>query len=193
MNVLIGCEFSGIVREAFRAKGHQAWSCDLEPAEDGSHYHHQGDVLAFAASRPWDLGIFHPPCTFLCNSGAHWLGRQPDRRQKMYDAADFFETLWHFNIPRICVENPTPTRKAGLPDYTQAVQPWWFGDDASKRTCLWLKNLPPLVKGPNALIKKRYANQTPSGQNNLGPSKNRSKERSRTYPGIARAMAEAWG
>lgn len=192
MKVLVACEFSGTVREAFRSRGHDAWSNDIEDAEDGSPYHLKMDARLALLHDKWDMLIAHPPCTYICNSGAHWLIRRPGRTQQMRDAVDFFMLLWQSSIPRICIENPTPTKKAGLPPYNQAIQPWWFGDDASKRTCLWLKNLKPLV-ATAPLVKSRYANQTPSGQNNLGPSADRAKERSRTYPGIARAFAEQWG
>jgi hypothetical protein len=192
MKVLVACESSGRVREAFRRRGHDAWSNDIEDAEDGSPFHLKMDARQALARAKWDLLIAHPPCTYICNSGAHWLGRRPGRVDQMREAAAFFRLLLDADVPRVCIENPTPTKKAGLPPYNQAIQPWWFGDDASKRTCLWLKNLPPL-RATDPLVKARYANQTASGQNNLGPSADRAKERSRTYPGIANAFAEQWG
>jgi hypothetical protein len=194
MKVLIACEYSGTVRKAFRELGHDAWSCDLLPSDDNSEYHIKGDV-AELLQKSWDLMIAHPPCTYLCNSGVHWLGRQKGREEKMREGALFFKTLLEANIPKICVENPIMHKYAkqiiGC-DYAQTVQPWQFGEDASKATCLWLKGLQKL-EPTNVIKKDRYANQTPSGQNKLGPSADRWKIRSKTYEGIARAMAEQWG
>ena len=194
MRVLVACEYSGTVRRAFRELGHDAWSCDLLPSDDESEHHFKGDVMEII-SQDWDLMIAHPPCTYLCNSGVHWLGRQEGREAKMREGALFFKALWEADIPKVCVENPIMHRYAkdiiGA-DYAQTVQPWQFGEDASKATCLWLRNLPKLE--PTDIIKKeRYANQTPSGQNKLGPSPDRWKIRSKTYDGIARAMAQQWG
>ena len=193
MRVLIGCEFSGIVCEAFRKKGHDAWSCDLLNTEGNPNYHIKDDVLNHL-DKNWDLGIFHPPCPRLCNSGVSWLHKDPNRWKLMNDDAEFFLKLLNSPIDKICVENPVPHKYAvaKIGKYTQTIQPWQFGEDASKRTCFWLKNLPNLE--PTNIIKKKiYANQTPSGQNKLGPSPNRWRERSRTYQGIADAMAEQWG
>jgi len=208
MKVLVACEYSGRVREAFRKLGHNALSCDFEPTEiPGPHY--QGDVRDILYDG-WDLMIAHPPCTFLTNAQAwtfyHPLDKHlerhlrrphpkyPDRRQQQKDAISFFNLLYTAPIPKICLENPVMLGYCveEIGPYAQTVQPNWFGEDASKRTCLWLKNLPALVK-TNHIIKKRYANQTPSGQNNLGPSPTRWKERSRTYQGLADAMAAQWG
>ena len=194
MKVLIACEFSGIVRDAFRDQGHKAWSCDILPTESNSKYHIQCDVLKIL-NDGWDLMIAHPPCTFLSNSGVHWLHRDPSRWAKMNEAALFFKTLLESNINKICIENPIMHRYAKEiigQNQTQVVQPYMFGHDAKKATCLWLKNLEPL-KPTNLIVKKRYSNQTPSGQNNLGPSIDRWKLRSKTYEGIAQAMAEQWG
>jgi hypothetical protein len=194
MKVLIACEFSGVVREAFRKKGHDAWSCDiLDTIRPGAHI--QEDALA-VMQRNWDLMIAHPPCTYLCNSGVHWLHRDKtgERWGDLNEAAWFFKELWNcHHIPKICIENPVPHKYAELPKYTQTIQPWQFGHPESKRTCLWLKNLPKL-EPTNILIKDGpWENQTPSGQNKLGPSKNRGLLRSITYQGIADAMAEQWG
>jgi hypothetical protein len=154
------------------------------------------------------LMIAHPPCTYLCNSGVRWLWEDTDpgfyvgpRWGKMSEASEFFYALWNANIPRIAIENPIPHKYANLPPYSQTVQPYQFGDDASKRTCLWLKNLQPLsIPSEDTWVqprivngKKRWANQTDSGQNKLGPSPTRGLDRARTYQGIANAMAEAWG
>ena len=190
MRVLVACEFSGVVRDAFLKAGHDAVSCDLLPTESpGPHI--QDDVMKHLDDG-WDMMIAHPPCTYLCNSGVSWLHKQPDRWFAMGLARQFFDTLLNAKIPRICVENPVPHGHAKLPKYTQTIQPYQFGEDASKRTCLWLRGLPRLR--PTRIIKKdRYANQTPSGRNNIPPSADRWKERSRFYRGIADAMAEQWG
>jgi hypothetical protein len=194
MRVLIACESSGTVRRSFRELGHDAWSADLLPADDGSQYHIQGDVLNILGNG-WDLMVAHPPCTYLCNSGAHWLHRKPGRWDQMRQGALFFKAFLDCDIPMVAVENPIMHKYAKEivgSNYSQTIQPWMFGDDASKRTCLWLKNLPPLE--PTSILRKdRYANQTASGQNNVPPGPNRWKVRSKTYDGIARAMADQWG
>jgi len=201
MRVLIACEQSGIVREAFKKLGHKAWSCDLEPsAIPGTHY--QGEVLKLLEMFPWDhfdLLIGFPECRFLCNSGVHLLtGKSQSvekkniRWENMYQARKFFMELLECKIVKICLENPVPHSYADLPKYTQTIQPWQFGEDASKRTCLWLKNLPKL-EYTDVIIKEVYANQTPSGQNKLGPSGDRARLRAKTYQGIADAMAQQWG
>ena len=189
MRVLVACEFSGIVREAFRRKGADAWSCDLLPAEDGSPFHLQCDVRT-VLNADWDLMIAHPPCTYLCNSGVRWLHERPERWKLMEEAARFFKELLEAPIPRICVENPIPHRyaleKIGR-KYYQLIQPYWFGEPYSKATCLWLKNLPPLMptKVLDRKIVKHAVHREP-------PGPDRWKRRSRTYPGVARAMAEQW-
>jgi hypothetical protein len=194
MRVLVACEYSGRVRNAFLAQGHDAWSCDLLPSDDNSKFHIQGDVVPLL-NQGWDLLIAHPPCTYLCNSGVSWLHRTEGRWEKMVEGAEFFSLFWQADIPKICVENPIMHKYAKEiigASQTQSVQPWQFGDDASKRTCLWLKGLPEL-QPTDVIIKDRYANQTPSGRCNLPPSKDRWKLRSVTYQGIANAMAEQWG
>ena len=187
MYVLVACEFSGIVRDAFTKKGHSAVSCDLLPSErPGLHY--RGSVSDIIQDG-WDLMIAHPPCTHLSVSGARWF---KEKAEEQKHAIDFFMTLVNANIPKICVENPVSIMSTIFRKPDQIIQPWMFGHDASKKTCLWLKGLPCLE--PTDIIKKeRYANQTPSGQNKLGPSPTRARERSRTYEGIANAMAEQWG
>ena len=196
MKVLVGCEYSGRVRNAFREAGHDAWSCDLLPSEDDSPFHIQGDVLPLL-NQGWDLGIFHPPCTYLAVSGLHWNKRDPARAAKTEEALDFVRTLMSAPIERIAVENPVSCISSRIRKPDQIIQPYEFGEDASKKTCLWLKNLdlltptqmvaPRLVDG-----KPRWSNQTGSGQNRLGPSEDRWKERSRTFAGVAKAMAEQW-
>lgn len=194
MRVLIGCEFSGVLRSAFRAKGHDAWSCDLLLAEDASQWHLQKDVREIL-NAGWDLMVAFPPCTYLASSGLHWNKRIEGRAQKTLEAIQFVMKLMAAPIPRIAIENPVGCISTAIRKPEQIIQPWWFGDDASKKTCLWLKNLPLLVE-TNRLSgdsKTRRANQTASGQNKLAPSPDRWKERSRTYQGVARAMSEQWG
>jgi hypothetical protein len=190
MRILVACEYSGRVRDAFLARGHDAISCDLEPT-DVPGPHHQGDVIPLL-SQPWDLVVAFPPCTYLSASGIHWNSRRPEREALTEEAAAFFLAFTRANSPKIAIENPIGVMSTRYRKPDQIVQPWMFGEDASKRTCLWLKNLPPLVS-TNPIVKKLYANQTPSGQNKLGPSPHRAKIRSLTYQGIADAMASQWG
>lgn len=195
MKVLVACEYSGIVRDAIIAKGHDAMSCDLLPTDrEGPHY--QGDVLDIL-DQQWDLMIAHPPCTYLSSSGMHWTTRGLRDPQLTEDAAIFFERLWYADIDQIAIENPIGVMSKRLRKPDQYIQPFDFGHNASKKTCLWLKDLPALI--PTKYIKprivdgkKRWSNQTDSGQNNLGPSANRAKMRSATYQGWAEAMAEQW-
>lgn len=194
MKVLIACEFSGRVREAFRALGHNAWSCDILPAEDGSPFHFQEDVIPHLRWG-WDLMIAHPPCQYLAVSGLHWNTRQPERRLKTAGAIAFVRQLMEAPIPLICVENPVSCISTHIRRPDQIIQPYQFGHPESKKTCLWLKGLQKLV--PTNILNKPecgyWDNQTPSGQNKLGPSPTRSADRSRTYQGIADAMAHQWG
>lgn len=194
MRVLVACEYSGRVREAFRRMGHDAWSCDLIESEDCSPYHRQIDVLLMLHDS-WDLMIAHPPCTYLAASGMHWTTRGLRDPKLTEDALLFVRLLLDAPIPRIALENPIGAINTRIRKPDQTIQPWQFGEDASKRTCLWLKGLPPLI--PTDVLpggdKARRANQTPGGQNKLGPSPDRWKIRSRTYQGIANAMAEQWG
>jgi hypothetical protein len=195
MKVLVACEYSGTVRDAFRAAGHDALSCDLLPTDvPGPHY--QGDVTDII-NDGWDLMVAHPPCTYLCSSGLHWNKRRPERAQMTEDALKFVQFLLDAPIPRIALENPIGCIGTRIRKADQTIQPWQFGHDASKSTCFWLKNLPLLT--PTAVIepriangKKRWANQTDSGQNRLPPSEDRWKIRSETYAGIAAAMVAQW-
>lgn len=194
--ILVACEYSGAVRDAFIARGHYAMSCDLLPSDvDGPHY--QGDVRDII-NDGWDLMVAHPPCTYLCSSGLHWNKRVPGRAEKTEDALDFVRFLLSAPVPHIAVENPIGCIGTRIRKADQTIQPWQFGHDASKATCLWLKNLGPLV--PTKIVeprivngKKRWGNQTDSGQNRLPPSEDRWKIRSETYAGIAAAMADQWG
>jgi hypothetical protein len=196
MRVLIACEYSGTARDAFRAAGHDAMSCDLLPTDrPGPHY--QGDVFDIIRDG-WDLMIAHPPCTYLCASGLHWNKRRPDRAEKTEAALAFVQALLDAPIERIALENPIGCISTRIRKPDQTVQPWQFGHDASKATCLWLKNLGPLTPtqtiAPRIVAgRKRWSNQTDSGQNKLPPSADRWKIRSETYQGIADAMAAQWG
>ena len=217
MRVLVACEFSGMVRDAFRKRGHDAWSCDLLPTDDDSPYHHQGDVRNFLGPMlhrcnccprdsimihhelaPWDLMIAHPPCTYLCSSGLHWNKKDPTRQKKTEEALDFVRELLNAPIRQLALENPIGCISTRIRKPDQIIQPHWFGHDASKSTCLWLKNL-PLLQGTKQIEprlvngRERWGNQTDSGQNRLGPSEHRGAIRSITYQGIAAAMAEQWG
>ena len=196
MRVLVACEYSGKVREAFRKLGHDAWSCDLLPADDGSEFHYQGSVLDIL-NDGWDLMVGHPPCTYLCNSGVSWLHKIPERWDQMRDGAEFFKLLWDADIPKIAIENPIMHKYAKEiigSNQTQIIQPYQFGHAESKATCLWLKGLPPLKETNNVKdlwqsLPKKEAQRL----HMLPPSKDRWKLRSETYQGIADAMAEQWG
>ena len=253
MKVLVACEYSGTVRDAFTRMGHDATSCDILPSEaPGKHY--QGNVFDIIGNG-WDLLIAHPPCTYLSVSGMHWTTRGLRDPQLTEDALDFVRQLMDCNIPKIAIENPVSVISSRIRKPDQIIQPWFFGDDASKKTCLWLKGLPKLdvyypdVKPPKGwqrvmpavdmlecqacdepwcpehhehysdcpcigpsedgvtykeiqgilfgtrevpVPKMIWGNQTPSGQNKLGPSADRWKERSKTYQGFAEAMAGQW-
>jgi hypothetical protein len=193
MRVLIACEYSGRVRDAFLAAGHDAMSCDLLPT-DSPGPHHQGDVFDIIDDG-WDLMVAHPPCTYLSVSGMHWTTRGLRDPKLTEDALAFVQRLMDAPIERIAIENPISVISSRIRKPDQIIQPWWFGHDASKKTCLWLKNL-PLLQPTDMLpgdAKTRRANQTASGQNKLPPSKDRWKIRSETYAGIANAMAAQWG
>lgn len=193
LRVLVACEYSGTVRDAFRQRGHYAVSCDfLETEAPGLHY--QGDVLDIL-DEGWDLMIAHPPCTYLASSGLHWNKRRPERQLLTEESLDFVRLLLKAPIPAIALENPIGIISTRIAKPDQIIHPWQFGHDASKATCLWLKNL-PLLEPTDVLPggrKARRANQTASGQNKLPPSTDRWKIRSKTYQGIANAMAEQWG
>lgn len=204
MRVLIACETSGMSREAFRRRGHEAFSCDLLPADDGSPYHFQCDVfwLLFFAFPPgyFDLMIAHPDCTYLTSAGLHWNKRRPGRQAQTEKALEDVRKLMAAPVEKIAIENPVGCISSRIRKPDQIIQPYQFGDDASKATCLWLKNLPPLRIDPAKRVpgrivngKERWSNQTDSGQNALPPSPDRWKLRSQTYKGVAEAFAENWG
>ncbi len=187
MRVLVACEFSGIVRDAFAARGHDAWSCDLLPTErPGNHI--QGDVFNYL-NENWDLLIFHWACTYLCNSGVRWLHEKSGRWNLMRESAEKFKMVLDSGIPKIAGENPRPHKYALKiigQKYNQVIQPWQFGHGETKATCLWLVGLPPLMS--TSIVtgrEQRVFREPPSGE--------RWKNRSRTLPGIAKAMAEQWG
>lgn len=254
MKILVACEESQIVTTAFRARGHQAWSCDIEPCSGGHpEWHLQCDVR-MVLDEDWDMIIAFPPCTYLCASGMHWTTRGLRDPQLTIDAVEFAKLFWNHLCPKVVIENPVGRLSKELGKPTQIVQPWMFGDDASKKTCLWIRGLPELIptkiippKGFQPIVyasqlplceccdepfctlhnehyadcgcfgptqddvryciidgvefaasqthidKPIWGNQTPSGQNKLGPSPERAKLRSKTYPGIAEAMAQHWG
>ena len=188
MRILIACEFSGRVRDAFRTRGHDAISADLLPSDAGDP-HHQGDVLEIL-NDGWDLMIGFPPCTYLCVSGLHWNVRRPERNELTDQAAAFFLALWNAPIPKVALENPVGVMSSRFRKPDQIIQPWQYGHPESKATCLWLRGLPPLMA--TTILTERRANLTANGQNRLGPSPDRWKLRSLTYPGIAEAMARQW-
>ena len=195
MRVLVACESSGVVRDAFTRAGHIAWSCDLLDSQ-APGMHHKGDVLELIGEG-WDLMIAHPPCTYLCASGMHWTTRGKRDPQLTEDALDFVWRLMDAPIERIAIENPVGCISTRIRKADQYIQPYQFGHDASKRTGLWLKNLPllkPTKIVPPRIVneRKRWGNQTDSGQNRLPPSPDRWKVRSQTYEGIASAMAQQW-
>lgn len=257
MKILVACEYSGRVRRAFAELGHDVWSADFEPSEDGSDRHYKGDCFDLINNQHFDLMIAHPPCTYLSVSGMHWTTRGLRDPQLTEDALDFVRRLMDAPISKIAIENPVSVISSRIRKPDQIIQPWHYGDDASKKTCLWLKGLPKLVideplkaipprgwglvkmagdmlqceccdepycheceshyadcacigpteddseyKVVDGILfgtriipppKMRWANQTESGQNKLAPSDDRWKERSRTYQGIANAMASQWG
>lgn len=183
MRVLVACEYSGIVRDAFRARGHDAWSCDLLPTESPGQ-HVQGDVLA-VLDDGWDLMIAHPPCTYLASSGIHWNKRRPERAMKTEEALAFVLALARAPIPKIAIENPIGVLSTRWRKPDQIIQPWQFGHGETKATCLWLKNLPKLL--PTDVVEGREQRIWL-----MPPSEDRWKARSKTYRGIAEAMADQW-
>lgn len=220
MRVLAACEMSGEVRRAFRALGHDAWSNDLVPALDGDEHHLQCDVLEAIRGQHWDLVVAFPPCTYLCVSGLHWNGKRPGRSEQTEEALNLVKAILESDVDKIALENPVGCISTRLRQPDQIIQPYQFGHDASKKTCLWLKNLSPLVPtksvepswfccgvrlrshpsieccsvcGRASKALPRWGNQTPSGQNKLGPSADRGALRGITYRGIAEAMAAQWG
>ena len=208
MKVLIACEESQEVCKAFRAKGHEAYSCDIqEPSGGHLEWHILGDALAVLTGGTittmdgtrheigkWDLLIAHPPCTYLSNAGARFLYPKgilnEDRLKLGLAAKEFFMAFYNADCEKICIENPTPSRVYELPKYTQVIQPWMFGHPVQKRTCLWLKGLEPLK--PTEIVEERQSSKVPGNWFNKG-GKERQQNRAKTFPGIAKAMADQWG
>ena len=201
MRVLVACEFSGIVREAFAKRGHDAWSCDLLPTEiPGKHI--QGDILGVIrgiAAKYWDIMIAFPPCTYLCGAGLNWINRQPGRREKIKEALNFVIALVNAPIPKIAIENPVGLLSTLFRKPDQYIQPYYFGDKFQKKTCLWVKNLPLLI--PTNIVDRGEIYIQKNGKSRGGKwtmgipgnSPDKWKIRSRTFQGIANAMAEQWG
>ena len=209
MKVLVACEESQAVCKAFREKGHNAFSCDIEPCSGGHpEWHIMQNVIPLLDGRcsfktmdgighsidgKWDLIVAHPPCTYLSNAGARFLypkGVLSEDRLKLGLAAkDFFMAFYNADCEKICIENPTPSKVYELPKYTQVIQPWMFGHPVQKRTCLWLKGLEPLK--PTEIVEERQSSKVPGNWFNKG-GKERQKNRAKTFPGIAKAMAEQW-
>ena len=208
MKVLIAREESQTVCKAFRERGHEAYSCDIqEPSGGHPEWHILGDAIATLGGGvittmdgkqhdvgKWDLLIAHPPCTYLSNAGARFLYPKgvlnEDRLKLGLAAKDFFMAFYNADCEKICIENPTPSRVYELPKYTQVIQPWMFGHPVQKRTCLWLKGLEPLK--PTEIVEERQSSKVPGNWFNKG-GKERQKNRAKTFPGIAKAMAEQWG
>jgi hypothetical protein len=197
VRVLIACEFSGTVRDAFRARGHDAMSCDLLPTEaPGPHY--QGDVRDLLTPGRWDLMIAHPPCTYLCGMGIWWNHKRPERWAQTYQATEFVRLLWDAPIALIAIENPVGWLNSHWEKPAQIIHPWQFGHEASKPTCLWLKNLPPLA--PTVLVGKGEFYTKANGHRmskwshiTSGTRADRWRIAAATFPGIAAAMADQWG
>jgi len=189
MKILVACEYSGIVRDAFTIKGHDAWSCDILPTDNPNGNHYEGDVKDILYN-DWDLIIAHPPCTYFANSGVRWLYEKPNRWAELDKAAEFFNLFLDHPCERVAIENPVIHKHAlkliNNRKYTQTIQPFQFGHGESKRTCLWLKGLPNLK--PTDIVEGREQRVW-----KLPPSKDRWKLRSTTFQGIAAAMANQWG
>lgn len=187
MRILVGCEESAVVRDAFRARGHDAYSCDLQASRGDSAWHITGDVLMAIRKRgPWDMGLFFPPCTYLCGSGARWW---PMKLEAQHNAIEFVRHLSDADIFRIMIENPVGilSRQGIFRKPDQIIQPWQFGHCETKATCLWLKNLPLLV--PTDILPPPYHARV----HRMAPGPNRARDRSVTLTGIASAMADQWG
>jgi len=193
--VLIACEFSQVVTKAFRDKGIEAYSCDLLPGEINKDWHIQEDIRDVDLT-DYDMVGSHIPCTFMCNSGVSWLHKDEKRWDELQKSNELFHYFWQSKVKHLYIENPIPHKYALLPPYTQKIQPYDFGHGESKTTCLWLKGLPKLEKTTNVYDWEKLEHRVENGREQrlhlLPPSETRWMERSRTYPGIADAMAEQW-
>lgn len=194
MKILVACEESQAVAIAFRNKGHEAYSCDIQDCSGGHPEWHIKDDVRNILNQKWDMVIAHPVCKYLANSGVSWIYKDNTRMQKVKEAAEFFMMFYNCNCEKICIENPIPHKYGELPKYSQIIQPYMFGHMESKATCLWLKGLPKLketnnVKSEMLLLPKNISQRL----HYLPPGPEREKLRSKTYPGIAAAMAEQWG
>lgn len=202
MRVLVGCEESQAVCIAFRELGHEAFSCDIQDCSGGHpEWHIKGDVLDAIRGGQWDLGIFFPPCTFLSGAGLHWLKKIPERQAQLNEAKKFFLKIWNSSIDKIAIENPVGHMNTNWRKPSQIIEPYYFGDDAKKRTCLWLKNLPRLNGLVEVAKNKQSFMPKPTYIDKNGKNRyftdslgwDQKVERSKTFPGIAKAMAEQWG
>lgn len=219
MKILVACEESQAVCKAFRERGHEAYSCDVQECSGGHpEWHIMGDALALIdgycffqtmdkqwhdIKGKWDMIIAFPPCTYMTNASAVRMRVNgeivQERYEKAMEAKEFFMKFYNADCPRIAIENPTPMKIVGLPEYTQAVQPWWFGHPYTKRTCLWLKGLPPLMatmivsEGVTPWVNGGYKDKNGNYRRVQGRKERDPKNRSKTFPGVAKAMAEQWG
>ncbi len=205
MRVIVGCEFSQIVTQAFRKKGHEAFSCDILPTEGNQNWHYQEDIIELLKKEKFDLGIFHPPCTYLSYAATRaWNDK--GRVYKRLESLKFFADLWEAPIDKICIENPKGCASPTISKYSQIIQPWYWGEPHYKTTCLWLKNLPLLTHSPTTTFfgEKTHTKPEPvyicekTGKNvhweeAMGGGKNRAHNRSKFWPSIAEAMANQWG
>jgi len=196
MRLLVACEESGAVRDAFRDKGHDAWSCDYQECSADPTYHIRGDVLEVIDDN-WDMLIGFPTCTYLCNSGVRHLHTDPSRWLKLFEASEFFLKLWQAPIAKVVIENPIPHKYAVTligEKYTQLIQPWQFGHPESKATCLWERGVEPLVETDNVYeLYKSLPKKEAQRIHYMSPGADRAKERSKTFKGISLAMAQKWG
>jgi hypothetical protein len=200
VNILIGCEASQTILTEFRIKGFNAYSCDLEDSYGNlPEYHLKMDIFEALSSKKWDLLIAHPPCTYLCTSGIHWNKKNPDRNILTNQALDFVKKLMDSPIKNICIENPISIISSRIRKPDQIIRPYQFGDDSTKATCLWLKNLPKLTP-TNIVIPTKHITKNGSTYDKwwfdtcrISNLKERSRVRSKTFPGIAKAIAEQWG
>lgn len=186
MKILVACECSGRVRDAFRKIGHDAYSCDTQPCETGNTANHYKEDVRLILNEGWDMMIAHPPCTYIAFSGIRWNVGNPERMKKHDEALNFVRLLLDANIPKIALENPIGVIPRHIRKWTQIIQPWQFGHEESKAHCLWLKNLPPLVPTQIMSVREQKIHK-------MAPGEDRQKNRSRTFSGIAQAMAEQWG